>query len=210
MNKADVDYSLYLVTDSELTKERGLYPCVAEALKGGVTLLQLREKNKSTKDFYDIALEIKKLAATHHIPLIINDRMDIALAVDADGLHIGQDDMPLTIARKFMGQDKLIGVSATTLEEAVQAQEEGADYVGVGAVFTTPSKKDAKPVSLQELTRIKAALKIPVVAIGGINETNAEKLKPAGINGISVISAILGKQDIQQAARELRDLIESK
>lgn len=207
MNKAGVDYSLYLVTDSELTKERGLYTCVEEGIEGGVTLLQLREKDKSTKYFYEMASKIKELAAKHNVPLIINDRMDIALAADADGLHIGQDDMPLTIARKYMGQEKLIGVSATSLEEALQAQKEGADYVGVGAVFTTPTKKDAKYVSLEELTRIKAVLKIPVVAIGGINEHNAGKLWATGIDGISVISAILGKKDIKQAARDLRNII---
>lgn len=207
--KIDVNYRLYLVTDRDMLKNVDLYTAVEEAIKGGVTLVQLREKDITTQDFYKTAVEIKKVTDKYNVPLIINDRMDIALAVNAAGLHVGQDDMPCHIARKLLGNDRILGVSARTLEEAIKAEKDGADYIGVGAVFPTSTKGDAKAVSIELLKKIKESVSIPVVAIGGINEKNASLLKPANIDGISVISGILGKEDIRGAAETLKEIMES-
>lgn len=198
------DYSLYLVTDRECIGDRNLLDCVQEAIRGGVTLVQLREKSCSSRYFFRLALELKALTANYAIPLIINDRLDIALAVDADGLHLGQDDLPLGIARKYLGKDKVIGVSVSNAEEAARAEKEGADYIGAGAMFATGTKKDAKLVSMQELARIKQAVSIPVVAIGGIKQGNTRSVMSAGIDGIAVVSAILAEKDIEGAAASLR------
>ncbi|MCE5285680.1 MAG: thiamine phosphate synthase [Pelosinus sp.] len=202
-----VDYSLYLVTDRVLVGSKDFYYSIELALQGGVTMLQLREKAVSTLDFYEIALKVKEIAKEYSVPFLINDRLDIALAVDADGLHIGQEDMPLTVARKILGPDKLIGVSTFTVEESLLAVKEGADYLGVGAIFPTGSKADAHTVSLTALAQIKEAVNIPVVAIGGINEQNAERAMAAGIDGVSVISAILAQADVQEAAKNLQKII---
>lgn len=204
--KPDVNYKLYLVTERNLIKNTSLCKAVEEAIKGGVTLVQLREKNMSTLEFYNEAVNIKKVTDSYNVPLIINDRLDIALAVDAAGLHIGQSDMPAAIARKLLGVDKILGVSARTADEAIRAEKDGADYLGAGAVFPTASKNDAKVISLDVLKQIKEAVSIPVVAIGGINEKNAAMLKPSKIDGISVISAILGKDDIRNAAQKLASI----
>lgn len=205
--KIDVNYRLYLVTDRDMLKNVDLYTAVEEAIKGGVTLVQLREKDITTQNFYKTAVEIKKVTDKYNVPLIINDRMDIALAADTAGLHVGQDDMPCIIARKLLGNDRILGVSARTLEEAIKAEKDGADYIGVGAVFPTSTKGDAKAVSIELLKKIKESVSIPVVAIGGINEKNASLLKPANIDGISVISSILGKEDIRGAAENLKKLM---
>lgn len=204
--KNSVDYTLYLVTDRELLQGRNLEKAVEEAVIGGVTLVQLREKDLETRDFYNIALKVKAVTSKYNIPLIINDRVDIALAVDADGVHVGQSDMEASIVRKLIGEGKILGVSARTLEEAIEAKKQGADYLGVGAIFGTTTKKDAKNVSIEELKRIKSTVSIPVVAIGGISKENVSLLKDTGIEGISVISAILGKEDIKEAAKDLRNL----
>lgn len=206
MKKNKLDCALYLVTDRELLRGRDLCTCVEEAILGGVSLVQLREKELSTRDFYQTAQQIKVITDKYQVPLIINDRLDIALAIDADGLHIGQDDMPLTVARRLMGEDKIIGVSARTLTEALAAEQEGADYLGVGAVFATSTKKDANIVALSRLAEIKKAVSIPVVAIGGIGTENAKLVIETGVDGISVVSAILGKSDIRQAASNLFSL----
>ena len=206
MSKLNVDYRLYLVTDKSLLGGRDLCQSIEEAIIGGATIIQLREKDISTLDFYREALRVKEITDKHNVPLIINDRLDIALAIDADGLHIGQKDIPLGIARKLLGPDKLIGVSASTVELALLS-EEGADYLGVGAVFATSTKNDAKAVAHSEVKRIKERVKIPVVAIGGINESNAASIMETGIDGISVVSAILGKADVRKAAETLRELI---
>lgn len=197
----NLNCKLYLVTDRDILKNVDLCTAVEEAILGGVTLVQLREKNMSTLEFYNTAVKIKEITDKYNIPLLINDRMDIALAVDAAGLHVGQSDMPAEIARKILGSDKILGVSATTLEEAIKAEKNGADYIGVGAVFPTTTKDDARAVPIESLKEIKERVSIPVVAIGGINENNAVLLKPANIDGISVISAILGKDDIRKAAQ---------
>jgi thiamine-phosphate pyrophosphorylase len=201
------DFSLYLVTDRTLAGSKDFYRSIELALEGGVTMLQLREKAVSTLEFYNIALKVKAIAKQYHVPFIINDRLDIALAVDADGLHIGQEDMPLAIARNILGPDKMIGVSAFTVEESLLAEKAGADYLGIGAVFPTASKDDAKAVSLTALAHIKQAVNIPVVAIGGINRANAVEAMAAGIDGISVISAILAQNDVKQAAVKLYDIV---
>lgn len=210
MKKSDINYLLYLVTDRDILAGRDLGVCVEEAILGGVTLVQLREKELSSRDFYQAAQLIKRITDKYRVPFIINDRLDIALAVDADGLHIGQEDLPLTVARTILGNDKLIGVSAGNLVEAQTAEKDGADYLGVGAVFTTPTKKDADHVSLAELARIKAGISIPVVAIGGIGEQNAKSVMEARVDGISVVSAILGKPDVRQAAADLLMVINEK
>lgn len=205
--KIDVNCKLYLVTDRDLLKNVDLCTAVEEAIKGGVTLVQLREKDVTTLDFYKTALEIKKVTDKYKVPLIINDRMDIALAIDAEGLHVGQSDMPCQIARKLLGNDKILGVSASTLEAAIKAEKDGADYIGVGAVFPTSTKNDTNAVSIELLKKIKESVSIPVVAIGGINENNVESLKPANIDGIAVVSSILGKEDIREAAKNLSELV---
>jgi thiamine-phosphate pyrophosphorylase len=206
-NKFDVNYGLYLVTDRGILGSRDLAEAVEEAIIGGVTVVQLREKTTSTLDFYNTALRIKAVTDKYNIPLIINDRLDIALAVDEAGLHVGQNDMPPHIARKVLGPNKILGVSTATLQEALKAQEDGADYIGVGAMFPTNSKSDAKYVTLEDLEKIKQGVKIPVVAIGGINLSNIRQVMEAGADGAAVISAILGKDDIKKAARELLEAI---
>ncbi|MDP4127769.1 MAG: thiamine phosphate synthase, partial [Bacillota bacterium] len=192
MNKVKVDYSLYLVTDRNALGGRDLIRSVEQAIKGGVTLVQLREKSLSTRNFLELAGRIKEITDHYQIPLIINDRLDIALAIDADGLHIGQDDLPMIKAKELF-PNKIIGVSASTLEEALLAQQQGADYVGVGAIFTTPTKTDAAEVGLDQLEHIKKSVAIPVVAIGGISEANLHQVMCKGIDGIAVVSAILAK-----------------
>ena len=207
-NKKDINYKLYLVTDRRFIGARDLGECVKEAILGGATMVQLREKNVSSREFYQIARELKKITTQGHVPLFINDRLDIAQAVDADGLHIGQSDLPADVARKILGPDKIIGVSASTLEEARLAEQQGADYLGVGSVFATSTKKDATTVSLTMLEKIKQSVSIPVVAIGGISSGNVQKLMPAGIDGVAVISAILGSPDIKKASENLCRLME--
>lgn len=202
--KNKVDYTLYLVTDRSILKDRDLCLSIEEAILGGVTLVQLREKDVSSREFYEIGLKVKEVTSRYNVPLMINDRLDIALAIDADGLHIGQGDLPAKVARKILGEDKILGVSASTLDEALKAEKDGADYLGVGAVFTTSSKDDARDVSIETLGKIKNAVNIPVVAIGGINENNLDELKPSNIDGIAVISCILGKNEIRKAAEEVR------
>jgi thiamine-phosphate pyrophosphorylase len=202
-----VDYKLYLVTDRDVLKNKDIYTAVEESIKGGVTLVQLREKNISSLDFYNIAVKLKQITDKYNIPLIINDRLDIALAVDSAGLHIGQEDIPAKIARKLLGENKILGVSARNLKEAKKAEKDGANYIGVGAIFPTSTKSDAQAVSIEALKEIKENISIPVVAIGGINTNNVKLLKPANIDGISVISSILGKENITLAAKELKKLI---
>ena len=201
--KGKVNYKLYLVTDRDVLAGRDLFKSVEDAILGGATVIQLREKDVSTLKFYNIALEMKKVTDKYNIPLIINDRLDIALAADAAGLHIGQDDMPLKTARKILGNEKIIGVSVSNAEEALKAQNDGADYVGAGAVFPTSTKKDAYSVTLKELKRIKGSIKIPVVAIGGINKDNIKSVMQAGADGAAIISAILREKDIKSACEDM-------
>lgn len=201
--KNSVDYTLYLVTDRDVLEGRDICDAIEQSIKGGVTLVQLREKNIGTLEFYNLALNIKKITDNYNVPLIINDRIDIALAVDATGVHVGQNDIPANIARKLIGSDKLLGVSVATIEEAKLAELQGADYVGVGAVFSTDTKKDARSVSIDLLKDIKKSITVPVVAIGGINEKNIKLLSDINIDGVAIVSAILGKEDVQGASETL-------
>lgn len=205
----DFDVSLYLVTDRNLLKAgRNFYDAVEESLQNGVTMLQLREKDISSREFYEIAKRLKDIAAKYRIPFIINDRIDIALSIDADGVHLGQEDLPCSIARKIMGDNKIIGISAGCVDEAVEAERDGADYIGAGAVFYTGTKKDiGEAIGLLNLKEIKDAVKIPVVAIGGIKYSNAPDVMRTGVDGISVVSEIMASDDIGFATRRLRDAI---
>jgi thiamine-phosphate pyrophosphorylase len=200
-----IDYSLYLITDRSFLNGRNLKTVVEESILGGVTIIQVREKDISTREFYRVALDVKEVTDYYKVPLIINDRIDIAQAINADGVHLGQDDMPIKIARKILGNDKIIGISTGTLDEALEAQRDGADYLGIGAVFYTGTKKDIDPpIGIEYLKHIYNNINIPAVAIGGINERNFKEVLSTGVDGISVISAILGKQDIRSAAKLLK------
>ena len=202
------DLLLYAVTDRHWLNGRTLYSQVEEALKGGATFIQLREKELDEEHFLEEAKEIKELCRRYQVPFVINDNVEIALAVDADGVHVGQSDMEAGDVRAKLGPDKIIGVSAQTVEQAVMAEQNGADYLGVGAVFPTGSKADALEVSHDTLKAICKAVKIPVIAIGGISKENILELSGSGICGIAVIRAIFAKDDIEEAARELRGLTE--
>lgn len=204
------DYSLYLVTDRMLMSTKTLGEAVEQAVIGGCTMVQLREKEISSLDFYVLASEMKKITDRYGIPLIINDRMDIAMAVGAAGIHIGQKDIPADIARKVIGKDMLLGVSAVSAAEAVNAAKAGADYLGVGAMFPTRTKPDAGFVSMEELGRIRKAVDIPIVVIGGISKENAMLFQPMGIDGLAVVSAVIAQPDIKKSAADLRSLFFGK
>lgn len=208
MNCDKKDLLLYAVTDRSWLNGRTFYEQVEEALKGGVTFVQLREKNLDDTAFLQEAKEIKELCARYNVPFVINDNVDIAAEIDADGVHVGQSDMEAGDVRKKLGPDKIIGVSAQTVEQALRAQAHGADYLGVGAVFPTGSKADAVEVSRDTVREICRAVDIPVIAIGGITRENVIELKGTGICGIAVISAIFGQQDIEEAARTLKSRTE--
>lgn len=201
--KNNIDYTLYLCTDRDLMSTDTIEESVEQAVKGGCTVVQLREKHCSSKEFYELAVRVKEITDGYHVPLIINDRVDIALAVDAAGVHIGQSDLPASVVRNIIGKDKIIGVSAAKLEEAVKAVEDGADYLGVGAMFATNTKTDARPVTMEELKAIRAAVNVPIVVIGGINMNTLEQFKGMGIDGLAVVSAIIAEKDIEGAARNM-------
>lgn len=188
---------LYLVTDSAILEGRDFYESIEDALKGGVTMLQLREKDCSGKEFLEKAIKLRELTRNYNVKFIINDRVDIALLCDADGVHVGQSDIPASEVRKLIGDNKILGVSARTLEEAKKAKEHGADYLGVGAIFGTNTKLDAKHVSIDTLKEIKSKVKIPIVAIGGLNLNNIKEIKECKIEGYAVVSAILASNDIK-------------
>lgn len=197
---------LYAVTDRTWLGGRTLSEQVEDCLIGGATMLQLREKELDFTSFLDAAFEIKELCMRYLVPFIINDNVDIAVACDADGVHVGQSDMDIKAARDRMGSGKMIGVSVQTVQQAVSAEKNGADYLGVGAVFPTASKSDADDVTLETLKNICGAVSIPVVAIGGINRHNILELKGTGIDGVAVISAIFAEKDITGATEMLRAL----
>ena len=183
-----------------------LEQAVNDAIKGGCTVVQLREKHATSREFYQLALSLKRITRYYGIPLIINDRLDIAAAVNAEGVHLGQKDLPADIARAVLGEEKIIGVSANNLQAAINAELYGADYIGVGAVFQTSTKTDTKPVTIDKLKEIRSAVKIPMVAIGGIKRSNISQLNGTGINGVAVVSAVIGSKNITAAARELKAL----
>ena len=197
---------LYAVTDSSWLKGRKLSAVVEEAIQGGVTCVQLREKELSKEKLLTLAKEVKAVTRQYHIPFILNDEVELAKQIDADGVHIGQEDKALTEARKILGPDKIIGVSAHTVEEAVEAERNGADYLGVGAVFGSSTKKDANPLTLDLLKEISEAVSIPVVAIGGIKKENILQLSGSGIDGVAVVSALFAAKEIKQAAKQLVEL----
>jgi len=203
-----IDYSLYLVTDSHLSLGRTTAEVVASAVKGGVSCVQLREKNLTKHEFLDNAQILKELLAPLGIPLIINDYPDIALAVNAEGVHLGQNDMPVREARDLLGKNKLIGISAECLEDAIRAEQQGADYIGVSPVFATTSKADTgMPLGLAGIRRIRRHVRLPLVAIGGITSMNTGRVIAAGADGIAVISAIVSAASPEESARMLTELI---
>ena len=202
-----MDFTLYLVTDRRWLGERTLWDSVEEAIRGGVTLVQLREKEISSKEFLELAQRVKEVTDRQGIPLIINDRIDIALAMGADGVHVGPEDLPVPLARKLLGDGKIIGASAASVDEALLFQTQGADYLGVGAVFPTATKRGTEKVGLDDLRRIKSAVHIPVVAIGGINMENVTPVIETGVDGVAVVSAIMDQTDIRGAARQLLSLL---
>ncbi len=201
--KQNVNYTLYLCTDRGLMSSATIEESVEKAIKGGVTVVQLREKDCSSKEFYDIAVSVKKITDQYKVPLIINDRVDIALAVKAAGVHIGQSDLPVKVVRRLIGYEKIIGVSVSNVDEAVKAKKEGADYLGVGAMYATDTKKDTRAVSMEELMKIRDNVDIPIVVIGGINMNTLYNFKNKGINGLAVVSAIVAKEDVEGAARQM-------
>ena len=204
MNVDKKDLLLYAVTDRHWLNGRTLYSVVKESLDGGVTFLQLREKELDEVHFLEEAKELQQLCREYQVPFIVNDNVDIAIAMDADGVHVGQSDMEAGDVRAKLGPDKIIGVSAQTVEQAILAEKHGADYLGVGAVFPTGSKDDADDVSYETLKAICEAVAIPVIAIGGITQENVKELAGSGICGIAVISAIYAQKDIRKASEDLK------
>ncbi len=203
-----MDWSLYLVTDAGLSLGRSHREIVEAAIAGGATVVQYREKGASTRRMVEEARELRELCRRRRIPFIVNDRLDVALAVDADGIHVGQDDLPAVLARRLIGRRKLLGVSAESAEQAARAQADGADYIGASPVFATPTKPDAPPpLRLEGLRLLAAAVSIPVVAIGGINRDNAAAMIEAGAAGIAVVSAIVSAEDVESAARALYAIV---
>lgn len=195
---------LYAVTDRAWLHERRLADDVEKALLGGATFVQLREKDASFEEFLEQAREVKEVCKKYNVPFVINDNIEVALAVDADGVHVGQSDMETGSVRQKLGKDKIIGVSTRTVEEALLAQDRGADYLGVGAMFQTSTKLDAADVTFEELKVICKAVEIPVVAIGGISNHNVMELEGTGIDGVAVVSAIFAAEDIQKATKEMK------
>lgn len=197
---------LYAITDRTWLKEKTLPEAVEEAILGGATFIQLREKNLGYEEFFKIAGEVKAVTDKYNIPFVINDNVDVAASIDADGVHIGQSDEEIKTAREKLGFNKIIGLSAVTVEDAIKAEQSGADYIGVGAVFNTSTKLDADTVPFETLKEICDAVSIPVVAIGGISKDNVLELIDTGIAGISVVSAIFAQDNIKSATLELLNL----
>ena len=210
MKKQEIDYTLYLCTDRDLMSTDTIEEAVEQAVKGGCTVVQLREKDCSSLEFYETALRVKKITDQYKIPLIINDRVDIALAVNADGVQVGQDDLPAASVRRILGGDKVIGVSAGSVREAVKAREDGADYLGVGAMHATSTKTDADVTTVEELKKIREMVDLPIVAIGGMNKQTLPELKGTGVDGIAVVSAVIAADDIERAASELSEAVRSQ
>ena len=203
-NLTEFDPSLYFITDSTGFAEEEFLFRVEQALRGGVTLLQLREKEKSTREYIQLAEKVHEIAKRYHVPLIIDDRVDVALAADAEGVHLGKEDMPIDAARKILGSDKIIGATAKTVPWALEAYEQGADYLGVGAIYPTTTKVKTVLTSTETLDAICRAVPIPVNAIGGLNKDNIDVLEGIPIAGICVVSAIMKADNPKQAARELK------
>ncbi|UPA28999.1 thiamine phosphate synthase [Terrisporobacter glycolicus] len=206
-NKLKKTLKLYLVTDSDLLKGRDFYKCIEEAIKAGVTMVQLREKDADGKEFLKKARKLRELTKKYNVSFIINDRIDIALLVDADGVHVGQSDIDAVSVRRLIGEDKIIGVSARTVEEAIQAKKDGADYLGIGSMFSTNTKLDAKQVSFNTLNEIIKEVNLPFVLIGGISLENVHKLREFNPDGYALVSGILSATDIDKRVKLWNDKI---
>ena len=203
-----IDYSVYLVTDQFNLSEDEFLNVIEEAVKGKTRIVQLREKDSDTRDFYELALKVKAITDKYDVLLIINDRIDIAQAVDCAGVHLGQSDMPCTVARRILGEDKIIGISATTYDEAIQAQNDGADYLGVGAIYQTSTKTDAGISTHEDLMKIKEEISIPTVAIGGVKENNTQELiKMYDFDGVAVVSAIMLSKNPRETSENFSRII---
>lgn len=200
------DMLLYLVTDRTWLKDETLPEVVESILKNKATFIQLREKNLDYNNFKELAIKVKRVTDKYKVPFVINDNIHIAMEVDADGVHIGQSDLVATRARKTLGKNKILGVSVSNVEQAIEAEKAGADYLGVGSVFITTSKLDATNVEMEEIKKITKTVNIPVIGIGGINKENIHLLKGSGLDGIAVISAILAQKDVERATRNLHKL----
>jgi thiamine-phosphate pyrophosphorylase len=208
MKLQNIDYSLYLVTDRGLARSRSTLEIVSAAVLGGTSVVQLREKDCATRDFIEQALTIKEFLKDHGVPLIINDRVDVAQAVKADGVHLGQTDMPLGVAKKILGDSMIIGISAESLQDAIVAEKGGADYLGVSPIYATPTKTDtAPPLGLEGLREIRKVVRLPLVGIGGLNRDNAAEVIRNGADGVAVVSAIVAAKDPQAAADALKQTI---
>lgn len=204
-----LDLTLYLVTDSTNMREDEFLSKVEAACKGGITLVQLREKNRTTKEYIDLANKVKVMTDRYNLPLLIDDRLDVAMAVDAAGVHVGADDMPVALARKLLGPDKIVGATAKTVEAAMKAQADGADYLGVGAIYPTTTKVKTVLTKVETLQDICEHVSIPVGAIGGLNKDNCDILQGTDIDGICVVSAIMKQADCEMAAKELKTKIQT-
>ena len=200
----NIDTTLYFITDSTSVPTERFLPTVEAACKGGATLIQLREKNKSTREYMELAKATHEITKRYGVPLIIDDRVDVALAIDAEGVHVGQTDMPVKIARQLMGPDKIVGATTKTVPQALDAYEQGADYLGVGAIYPTTTKVVTILTSVDTLKEIVKAVPIKVNAIGGLNKDNIDVLKGSGIAGICAVSAIMKAADPEKATRELK------
>ncbi|MBZ9570027.1 thiamine phosphate synthase [Methanobrevibacter sp. TMH8] len=199
----NIDYSLYLVTNRAGKTEEEFITTIEQAILGGVTVVQLREKDLSTGKFYRLASKVKELTSKYDIPLIINDRLDIALAINADGVHVGQSDMPGDIVRSIIGKNKILGISAATIKDTIKAEKDGADYIGSGAIFPTQTK-DADCITIDYLKEIVNAVNIPIIAIGGLTEDNIESLVNTNIGGISLVSAIMESNNPKKTVQKLK------
>lgn len=202
------DLKLYLVTDRSWVGEMSLESQIEEAIKGGVTIVQLREKNIDEKEFLKLASNVKLITDKYNVKLIINDNVEVAKEIDADGVHLGQGDMDILEARRILGDEKIIGISTKTMEQALDAEKKGADYLGVGAIFSTSTKLDAKSIDSEVFKNIYETIKIPIVAIGGISLENISLLRNTKISGVAVVSGILAQKDIKKAAMNLREEVE--
>jgi thiamine-phosphate pyrophosphorylase len=208
MKLKNIDYSLYLVTDRGLARGRSNIEIVTAAVRGGATVVQLREKDCSTREFIKQGLAIKEFLKDHGVPLIINDRVDVAQALKADGVHLGQTDMPLGLAKMILGDAMIIGISAESLQDAIEAVKGGADYLGVSPIYATPTKTDTAPaLGLEGLRAIRKAVKLPLVGIGGLNTKNAADVIRNGADGVAVVSAIVAADDPETAAGDLKKII---
>lgn len=207
--KLDKDsLKVYLITDRSWTDGEKLLNQIEDSIISGTTIIQIREKNISFEKYVERAKEIQDICLKHSIPFIVNDNVDVAIRVNADGVHVGQSDLIANKVRKLIDDNKILGVSASNLKQAILAEEMGADYIGVGAIFNTTTKLDASSVSIEELKKICNTVKIPVVAIGGIDKNNIYELKNSGVSGVSVISAILSKKNIKDATKKIKEEIE--